>query len=251
MSIQPVAGNEDPRALVLWTRRYAKSRTMSFLVQWVIIVIMVLLIGLAATVTNRAYVEGNALRYWASVSAMVAAILVLVWFSTSNWGGRLIWRVTSWLYRHEGYVAYSEERPLSTRRWWMTVLGGGLVVYHLAGALLVSFHYLELRHMQPFSALYMAPFLMFMVYWQRLGFWAWIWPVLYALHAVLLLSGVALLQFQGEWQLLNMVIPVLGYGLISILAGHLYSRFALYKLKKLARVAADSTDAEPAKDDRP
>ncbi len=237
MSKQPLTQHEYPKALVLWTRRYAKSRTMSFLVQWVIIVLMVFLVGSAATVTNRAYAENNSLLYWGAVLSMGITILVLVWFSTSPWGGRIIWRVTSWLYRREGYVEYSDGRPVSTKRWWITLLGGGLVIHHLVGALLVSFNYLGLRHMQPFSAVYMVPFLMIMIYHQRLGFWAWIWPVLYAIHAILNILGYQILHFRGEWQLMNMVFPVLGYGLVSILAGHLYSRFALYKLKQLARIA--------------
>ena len=54
-SLQP----GDPRLIIRWTRRYAKSRTISFLVQWVFIVLMVLVVGVAAVLTNLAYSEGN------------------------------------------------------------------------------------------------------------------------------------------------------------------------------------------------
>ncbi|MCK5861034.1 MAG: hypothetical protein KAH38_01025, partial [Candidatus Hydrogenedentes bacterium] len=50
---KPVAN--DPRKIILWTRRYAQNRTISFLVQWVFIVVMILVIGVAATMTQMAH----------------------------------------------------------------------------------------------------------------------------------------------------------------------------------------------------
>lgn len=245
----------DPRLIVQWARRYAKSRTISFLVQWVVIVCMVVAIGIAASLTHMAYRAGSIGLFSLSVLCMVAAIIALTWFSLSPWGGELIWRVTRWLYGREGYVAYHDDQPEGPGSWWLTALGGGLVVYHLVGALLVSFGYLNLHNMQPFSALYMAPFLIFMILYQRLGFWAWIWPLLYAAHAVLLLLD-APIAFRGQWQLLNMVVPVFGYGLFAILIGHLYSRFALYQLKRLARAGLDAgpganDDEDPSDTEEP
>ena len=230
----------DPRLIVRWARRYAKSRTISFLVQWVVIVSMVLVIGVAASLTNMAHRMQSMGLFYASVGAMGLAILGLVWFSTSKWGAELIWRVTQWLYGEEGYVAYFGDRANAPTPLWVTALGGGLVVYHLVGALLVSFGYLSLSHMQPFSAAYMVPFLVVMIVYQGLGFWAWIWPILYGLHGVWLLTDPSI-RFTGNWQLLNMVIPVFGYGLIAILVGHIYSRFALRKLKSYSRAGLDTT----------
>ena len=243
----------DPRLIVQWARRYAKSRTISFLVQWVFIVCMVVVIGVTASLTNMAYSAHNYVLVCASVTFMGLAILVLTWFSLSPWGGDLIFRITQWLYGQEGYVAYSSEQegPNSRQTWLLTALGGGLVIYHLIGALLVSLNYLNLRHLQPFSAAYMVPFLMYMVYAQGLGFWAWFWPVLYGLHAILLYLGYPI-RFTGDYTLLNMVVPVFGYGLVSILLGHLYSRYALYRLRRLARTGlADETAADPANEDSP
>lgn len=237
----------DPRLIIRWARRYAKSRTISFLVQWVFIVVMVLAIGVAGSLTNIAYRYGNMALFSASVIAMVLAILVLTWFSVSKWGGDLIWRITQWLYGQEGYVAYLGDREDGPTPWWITALGGGLVVYHLFGALLVSFNYLYIRNMLPFSAAYMVPFLGVMIVYQKLGFWAWLWPVLYGLHAILLLAG-APVSLPGQWQMLNMIVSVFGCGLIAILLGHAYSRFALRKLKHLARSGLSSV---PSAEDGP
>lgn len=238
----------DPRLIIQWAQRYAKSRTVSFLVQWVFIVAMVAGIGMAASLTNMAYKDENMGLFTVSVVAMVVAILAFTWFSMSRWGGELIWRITQWLYGEEGYVAFLGDRDDGPTPWWLTALGGGLVVHHLAAAILVSFNYLQFKHMQPFSAAYMAPFLVVMILYQKLGFWAWVWPVLYALHAVLLLCG-APIAFTGQWQLLNMVLPVFGYGLAAIVTGHCYSRFALRQLQRVARTGLPGDEEMPSSGD--
>jgi hypothetical protein len=240
----------DPRLLVRWARRYAKSRTISFLVQWVFIVIIVVVIGLLASLTNTAYQMRNMGLFWLSVGFMGVTILALAWFSTSRWSGELIWRITQWLYGEEGYAACYGEHDNQPTPLWLTMLGGGLVMYHLVAALLVSFGYLHIKYMQPFSALYMVPFLAVMIVYQRLGFWAWIWPVLYGMHAVLVYLDRLPVAFPPEWQILNMVVPVFGYGLVAILVGHAYSRFALYRLKTLARTGL-RTEGEESTGDRP
>lgn len=235
----------DPRQIVCWARRYAQSRTISFLVQWVFIVIMVMGIGLAASLTQVAHEEGKTVTFTLSVILMVLAALALVWFSVSRWSGELVFSITNWLYGREGYVSYSgssSERPLPL---WLTGLGGGLLAYHLVGALFISFNYMSIRYMQPWSAAYMTPYLILMVVYQRLGFWAWLWPVLYGLHAVALLLDMPI-RFSHELELLNMVAPIFGYGLIAILIGHLFSRYALWKLKSLTRSAIPGYDEEAA-----
>lgn len=240
----------DPRLIVRWAQRYAKSRTISFLVQWAVIVFIVVAIGIAASLTHIAYSAGSMGMFYLSVIAMGVAILALTWFSVSKWSGELIWRVTQWLYGREGYVAYLGDRDDGPTPWWITALGGGLIVYHLVGAILVSFGYLQLKNMQPYSAAYMAPFLCVMVAYQRLGFWAWIWPILYGAHGILLLLD-APISFPIQWHLLNMIVPVFGYGLVAILVGHAYSRFALHKLKRLTRSGLIEDGAEMDSSDAP
>ena len=235
------AGKNDPRQIVLWTRRYAQNRTISFLVQWVFIVVMVVVIGIAAILTQTAHNQESQTLFFFSVGLMVAAIIALAWFSLSRWSGDLIFSITNRLYGREGYVAYSGSSKHKKLPLWLTGLGGGLIVYHLVGALLISFNHLSIQYLQPWSALYMTPYLIVMVVYQRLGFWAWLWPLLYGFHALLLLCG-APIRFEREYELLNIAIPVFGYGLIAILTGHIYSRYALWKLKTLTRNAIPETD---------
>jgi len=233
----------DPRQIVRWARRYAQSRTISFLVQWVFIVIMVMCIGIAASLTQMAHQQGKTVTFTLSVIFMLIAAVALVWFSMSRWSGELVFSITNWLYGREGYVSYSgpgQEKPLPL---WLTGLGGGLLAYHLVGALLISFNYISIKYMQPWSAAYMTPYLILMVVYQKLGFWAWLWPVLYGLHAIGLMLGLPI-RFGIELELLNIVAPIFGYGLIAILTGHLYSRYALWKLKSLTRGTIPGYDDE-------
>ena len=60
-----------------------------------------------------------------------------------------------------------------------------------------------------------------------------LWPTLYAIHAILLVAG-APIYFGGKWEALNMFVPVVGYGVLAALAGHIYSRIALRRLRTLA-----------------
>ena len=244
---QSKSAKNDPQAIVRWTRRYAQNRTISFLVQWVFIVLMVVVIGVAASLTQLAQERESQVLFIVAVVLMFASMLALAWFSMSRWSGELIFSITNRLYGREGYASYSggpkgEKLPV-----WLTTLGGGLVVYHLIGALLISFNYMAIQYLQPWSALYMTPYLVAMALYQRLGFWAWLWPLLYGVHALLLMLGLPV-RFGREYELLNIVVPVFGYGFIAILVGHIYSRYALYKLKTLTRDAIPDTNGNYEQD---
>jgi hypothetical protein len=93
-----------------------------------------------------------------------------------------------------------------------------------------------LRYMQPISAIYCVPFLVYLCYAQ--GRFAaplmLLWPALYAIHAAIVLAGVPLgiLERPG----LAVLAPTVGYGIIAAVASHIYSRVALRKLRRLAAV---------------
>lgn len=249
MSSQPRSprGEAETRRLAGWARRYAKSRTISFLVQWVFIVLLVTAIGFSAQFAHRAQRTGDAQTLYVAVAAMLLAFFGLAWFSVSPRGGALIWRITGWIYGAEGYVSDDAEEARPSP-WWVSALTGGLVLYHLVGALLVTFGKLPMQDLQPFSALYMSPYIALMILHQRLGGWAWCWPVLYAAHAAMLHFTDLPLRFAGQWDVLNLAVPVFGYGLISILVGHAYNRFALYQLRRIARAEFPELPADSGED---
>ena len=160
-----------------------------------------------------------------------------MWFPC-RWSGELVFSITNWLYGREATCPIPAGQKTVT---CLTGLGGGLLAYHLVGR--PHRRYISIKYMQPWSAAYMTPYLILMVVYQKLGFWAWLWPVLYGLHAIGLMLGLPI-RFGIELELLNIVAPIFGYGLIAILTGHLYSRYALWKLKSLTRGTIPGYDDE-------
>lgn len=242
------SGQQDPREIAKWAKRYAQSRTIPFLVQWVFIVALVMVIGSLSYLAIGAYYARRTTLMWISMGGIGAMTIALMWFSMARWGGEQIWRISQWLYGREGYAAYEGgDQPDRLRyRRWILLVGVGLVVYHMTGAVLVALGYLRMQYIQPLSALYMAPFLAIMILSQRLGFWAWVWPLLYGLHALLVVMG-APIHFSGKFQVLDILVPIFGYGLLSILVGHIYSRYAFRRLKATAR--AGLSESTPRQDE--
>ncbi len=243
----------DPQEIIQWTRRYARSRTIYFLVQWCLIVFVICIIGLVASLTQQAYVAGNKALFYTSVVFLVIAFFFFMWISVSQWTAELVWQVTQWFYGKEGFVSPDEKKRSKTLPRWVIALIGLMLVYHILAALLISFRYLSLQYLQPFSAVALVPVLCILIYYQDLGFWAWLWPILYGLHAILLLYGFPI-SFPAPWHLLNIMIPIFGYGFIAILVGHIYSRYALWRLKSITRQGLeeylDKEQCEGQKDTR-
>jgi hypothetical protein len=104
-----------------------------------------------------------------------------------------------------------------------------------------------IRLMQPISALYLVPFLCYLgLKLRRVGSpFMFLWPGLYAVHAVLLVTGVPI----GMGPMLDMFVPTVGYGFLAALAGHVYSRFALRRLRNLAAGSEAAEEAAGAQGD--
>ena len=96
-------------------------------------------------------------------------------------------------------------------------------------------------YMQPVSALYVVPFLVTLTFLMRpaVGYLTLLWPILYGLHAILMVLGVPL-RFPPPWTFLDILLPISGYGILTGLVNHAYNRFALHRLCSLARMGGDA-----------
>jgi hypothetical protein len=175
-----------------------------------------------------------------TVTALLAFCGFWVWLCLGGMTPHLI-RATSWLYRHEGEVSLCPTPP--TQRPRRQALVAGLLVGLPLLALIIVAAYVPPRYIQPLTALWAVPFLVGLWLLQRAQMSAVVllWPVLYAIHAVLILAGVPLV-FSGSLQGLNVLAPMLGYGLLTGIIAHLYSRYALTRLRKLATAGADGSE---------
>jgi hypothetical protein len=114
--------------------------------------------------------------------------------------------------------------------------GAAVVATVIAGL----FGWLPIRFMQPVSAVYCVPFLVFLFVAQRRSVspLMLLWPGLYALHAAALVA-IPAIPAGGAWVQVHMVVSVAGYGLLAAGAAWLRGRCALGRARMLARQDAD------------
>ena len=177
---------------------------------------------------------------------LALAALTLLWTSRQRFALSPYWtRLGRWISPGDG-VAEPTCPPRPIRADYL--VGAAFLLGVQATVLLGLLGKLRLEWMQPISALYCVPLLIYGALRFHGGIWPWLYAALYALHAILVVAGAPIL-FGGEWQSLNMLLPVGGYGILSALVAHAYSRRALRKLKVLAAVpsgtAVDQEEREP------
>jgi hypothetical protein len=146
------------------------------------------------------------------------------------------------LYESDGQVVVPGV-PRAYRVWTqiIVILAAALMI---VTPMLVQAIHVSARYLQPVVAAYMVPVL-FALHTRRGmmgGPLMLLWPVLYALHALLLLAGVPLPAPQDA--MMNALVPLSAYGAVAILASHAYSRYALRRLRRLAKVPGDSVTGE-------
>jgi hypothetical protein len=217
-----------------WARRYAQNRTLPVLAGLAIFVGGFLVFGSLSYVVAWAYVRGERLLAGGTMLVLCGFGVWWLWFSFVG-GARIMERITERLYRREGSVSLGtrEECPSPN----IHPLAGFLFMFCVAASVgLGILGLLPQRYMQPISALYCVPFLVYLWAKQRpVGSpFMLLWPVLYGLHAILLVAG-APIRFGGKLDPLNMLVPVAGYGIVAALAAHIYSRIALRRLQRLTR----------------
>lgn len=223
---------QAPQAISKWARVYAQNRSLGVVVSLVIFVLLAAAIGGPSYFAGEAYRSGNMLVFWASIALLVPALVALTYLSIPQWGGKLQERVIQHLYAKEGKVAFSQ--PSERKKAWGLVLAGWFMIFIIVSMILDFVYHIPNEYMQPISALGVVPFLVgfWLLMRPMAGYAALLWPLLYAIHALLILAGAPIV-FTRPWDVLNILIPIVGYGMLSGLAGHLYSRFALRELKRL------------------
>jgi hypothetical protein len=201
-------------------------------------------IGGASYLAAAAYVTGHMVWFAVCIGVLVPVTGALIYVSVPHWGGRRMEQLARRLYAKEGQVAVATTQAAGRRRAGLLL---GLVFGSciIASVILGLLDYIPHKYMQPVSALDVVPFVVILIALMRpaVGWLMVLWPALYALHAILIVAGAPIL-FTGEWDGLNMLIPVAGYGLLAGLVAHIYSRFALHRVKRLARTGQPAADGQ-------
>jgi len=234
---QKPQGVEKLKEIPKWTRLYAENRTLPFLISMSTFLFLFLGTGGLFYVAGKAYRTGNQLLFWICIFAVVLVVTAIVL------AARFIERR---LYRKEGQITLAAPEKTKKGRTAGRVAGLLFGACILISVTLGVLGYIPIKYMQPVSAIYVVPFIVSIGIWQRpsvnpAGFLAWLWPTLYAIHAILIIAGVPIL-FHKPWTALNMLIPIAGYGILCGLIGHLYSRYALKKLKTAAHIEENTNE---------
>lgn len=227
---------KDVREIPIWARRYAQNRTLAVVASLVIFLVSYAAIGGLSYLTAWAYVSGHRGLAAVLMLFLAAALVAVLWFSFV--GGPSIMRgITDRLYHAEGHASTGPSPDEVGRQVWtqLPLVGFLFMFCVIASVGLGLMGFIPIRYMQPVSALYVVPFIFYLGTRMRgVGSpFMFLWPALYGLHAILLAAG-APIHFGGSYEMLNMLVPVAGYGLVAALAGHIYSRIALRRLKALA-----------------
>jgi hypothetical protein len=236
---------EEARQLQRWVRRYAQNRSLPVMVFLGVFTLLCLAIGVPSYWGGVAYRAGNIPVLVACLVVVIVAVVATIFLSVPRWGGRLQQRMAEALYAREGSVTIST--PRAHRSWLIAAMGVAFGICVVGSVVLGHLGYLPTgKYMQPISALYVVPFMVALNFIMRpmTGYIPLLWPLLYSLHAALIVSGVPIV-FVGRWESLNMLVPTVGYGLLTSLIGHIYSRWALHNARAIVSRQLDRADLEP------
>ena len=180
------------------------------------------------------YRNGNMVLFGISIFVLIISMICVTIISVPKWGSKIIERITRRVYASEGSILISVPKSMKKKKWigYVVAMVFGSCVF--TSVILGLLGYLPIKYMQPVSAIYIVPFLVFLYLWQRplISPLSLLWPTLYGIHAILVVAGIPI-QFGKPWIFLNMLIPVFGYGFLTYVIGHLYSRYALKMLKDI------------------
>lgn len=257
-----VADNHTPgnseklKDIPKWTRRYAQNRTLTILALMVILglfsMFIAAIVGFSLALACAGFRKGNIILGCVGIAvflAVLAAIAKFYIFLFAKFGGKnkglLDQIIDHWIYSREGTASIPMSDATKKKKWLeitVVIVWGTLF---LGTMYLGMVNFIPVKYVQPISALYCVPYTVLGWYfWRspRVGPIFLLSPTLYSIHAILILIGVPIFFTSNLGAVLNMSLPLLGYGYLSLVIGHLYSRYALKKLKTAAHLQENTNE---------
>ena len=248
---------EKLKEIPKWTRKYAQNRTLAIIVLMAMFMFFSMffagLLGFLLPLAVGGFRKGNIILGCvgtAGLVAVLAAVGICMFIFIRKFGGKnrgLIDQIIErWIYGKEGTASMPLPKVTKKMRGLDYLLGAIGLIYMLGVNHLCMVGYIEFKYLQPLLALYLVPTLVFEYFSlqrPKVGPVVLLWPILYAIHAILVLAGLPIF-FTGKLGILNMPVPLIGYGFLAYLIGHLYSRYALKKLKGLAHLEGGTANGD-------
>jgi hypothetical protein len=238
-----------------WTRRHAQNRTLTVLVLLAMTMLygmfVAALVGLSLALAVAGFWKGNIVLGCVGAAVFVAVLVAIVKLQIiilAKFGGKnrgLIDQIVDrWIYGKEGFVSIPPPKITKKMRGLDYLLGATGLIYILGINHLCMMDHIAFKYQQPLMALYFVPtfvFEYFLLLRPKVGPLVLLWPILYAIHAILIIAGVPIF-FTGKSEILNMPVPLIGYALLAYMIGHIYSRYALKKLKTAAHLQENTNE---------
>jgi len=239
-----------------WTRKYAQNRTLTILVFMAIIVLasmfIAVLVSLLLALAAIGFKKGNMVLGCVGIALLVAALVAIVKFYIfflSKFGGKnkglLDQIIDRWVYAKEGTVSMPMLKS-SKKKICLEIVSGVIFFICFFGSWHLAIKgYIAYKYLQPVSALYIVPFVVCGWYFWKsplMGPIYLLYPILYAVHAILIVAGVPIFFTTENFCIFSICLPMLGYGFLPFIIGHIYSRYALKKLKGITRLEGDTAN---------
>ena len=248
---------EKLKEIPKWTRKYAQNRTLTIIVLMAMIMLFSMLVagllGFPLGLITAGFRKGNMILGCVGIAVLVAvlaAISICLISFLSKFGGKnrglIDQLIAQRIYGKEGTATLSMPKS-SKKKICLEILGAVIFFICFFGSWHLAMEgYIAFKYLQPVSALYMVPSAVCGWYfWQspRMGPIYLLYPILYAIHAILIVTGVPLF-FSGNWGILSVCLPFIGYTFLAYVIGHVYSRYALKKLKGVTHLGVNSANGD-------
>ena len=246
---------ENLREIPKWTRKYAQNRTLTIIVLMAMIMLFSMfvagLVGFSLALAVAGFRKGNIILGCVGIAVLVAVLVTTVKFIIiflSKFGGKnrglIDQLIEQRIYGKEGTVTVPVPKSSKKKICFEIVSAVIFFICFFGSWHLAMEGFIAYKYLQPVSALYIVPYVVCGWYfWQspRMGPIYLLHPILYAIHAILIVAGVPLF-FTGNWGILSISLPFIGYGFLAYVIGHLYSRYALKKLKGITHLEGDAAN---------
>ena len=253
---QNPAETEKLKKIPKWTRRYAQNRTLTIIVLMVMLMFFSMfiaaLVGFSLALAAAGFRKGNIILGCVGIAVLVAVLVVTVKFIIiflSKFGGKnrglLDQIIEQRIYGKEGAVSMPMPKS-SKKKICLEIVSAVMFFICFFGSWHLAIKgYIAYKYLQPVSVLYIVPYVVCGWYfWQspRMGPIYLLYPILYAIHAILIVAGVPLFFTTENFCMFSVFLPMLGYGFLPFIIGHIYSRYALKKLKETTHLKGNASN---------
>jgi hypothetical protein len=249
---------EKLKEIPKWTRKYAQNRTLTILVLMAMIMLfsmfIAFLVGSSLALAAGGFRKGNIILGCVGIAVLAALLVATVTFITiflSKFGGKnrglIDQKIDKRIYGKEGTASVPVPKSSKKKICLEIFLAVVFFICFFGSWYLAIEGYIAYKYLQPVSVLYIVPYVVCGWYfWRspRVGPIYLLYPILYTIHAILIVAGVSIFFTTEAFCIFSICLPAIGYGLLPFIIGHIYSRYALKKLKGLTHLEGDTANGD-------